>query len=78
MILDGKALSKKINDQLKEEVGALIEKTNIIPRMAIVLVGENHASDVYVRNKVRAANHVGIDAKVIKLTRCVTRLLRAY
>ena len=41
MILDGKALSKKINDQLKEEVGALIEKTNIIPRTAIVLVGEN-------------------------------------
>ncbi len=73
MILDGKALSKKINDQLKEEVGALIEKTNIIPRMAIVLVGENHASDVYVRNKVRAANHVGIDAKVIKLDSEVTQ-----
>ncbi|WP_025209766.1 bifunctional methylenetetrahydrofolate dehydrogenase/methenyltetrahydrofolate cyclohydrolase FolD [Hippea sp. KM1] len=59
VILDGKALSKKIKENIKEEVRLLKEK-GIIPGLAVILVGDNPASQVYVNMKTKACEEVGI------------------
>ena len=59
-IIDGKELSKKIRMQVKEEVEVLKSK-GINPKLAVIMVGEDPASKVYVRNKSRACNEVGIE-----------------
>lgn len=59
-IMDGKALAKKIREKIKEEVDKLKEK-NIFPKLAVIMVGEDPASKVYVRNKSKACNDVGIE-----------------
>lgn len=58
-IIDGKAISTKMKEAMKAEVAAL-EAKGIKPGLAVVLVGENPASVVYVRNKGKACGEVGI------------------
>lgn len=58
-IMDGKALSKKIKEQVKEEVEQLKEK-NIFPKLAVIMVGQDPASKVYVKNKSKACLATGI------------------
>ena len=53
MILDGKALSTKVKDRVKQEISNLPKNDNI-PTLAVVLVGDDPASAIYVRNKKRA------------------------
>lgn len=60
VIIDGKALSKKVKDNLKIEVEEL-KKSEIIPKLAVIMVGDNPASKVYVRNKSKACNDTGIE-----------------
>lgn len=62
MILDGKALSEKILNNLKTE----IEQNNYKPTLAVVLVGNNPASEVYVSVKEKACNKIGIKSIVYK------------
>lgn len=59
VIMDGKALAKEIRTGIKEEVENL-NKKNIFPKLAVIMVGEDPASKVYVRNKSKACNDVGI------------------
>ena len=58
-IIDGKALAKKIRSELKIECDELKEK-GIIPKLAVIMVGDNPASKVYVKNKSKACDDVGI------------------
>lgn len=58
-IMDGKALAKKVREQVKEEVEVLKQK-NIFPKLAVIMVGDDPASKVYVRNKSKACNEAGI------------------
>lgn len=58
-ILDGKAIAQKVRDEVRSEVTALAQK-GIRPGLAVVLVGDDPASQVYVRNKGRACHEVGI------------------
>ncbi len=60
VIIDGKSLAKKIREELKEECNELKQK-NINPKLAVIMVGNDPASKVYVRNKSRACNEIGID-----------------
>lgn len=60
IIIDGKSLAKKIRQELKEECNEL-KKNNINPKLAVIMVGDDPASKVYVRNKSRACNEIGID-----------------
>lgn len=62
IMIDGKALAKKIRENLKIECEELKEK-GIIPKLAVIMVGDNPASKVYVRNKSKACNEVGIEYK---------------
>ncbi len=58
MILDGKKISKQIKDEIKEKVSSMSVK----PKLAVVLVGDDGGSAVYVRNKKRACEYVGIES----------------
>jgi len=58
-IIDGKALAEKVRGEISEEV-AKLKKKKIIPGLAVVLVGKNPASQVYVRNKVATCEKVGM------------------
>lgn len=60
IIIDGKELAKKIRGQVKEEVIKLKEK-GIQPKLAVIMVGEDPASKVYVRNKSKACIEAGIE-----------------
>ena len=59
-VIDGKALAKKIRENLKVECNKLKEK-GIVPKLAVIMVGDNPASKVYVRNKSKACEEVGIE-----------------
>lgn len=58
-IIDGKLLSSEVREGLKAEVDLLKEK-GIIPNLAVILVGEDKASQIYVKNKSKACQDVGI------------------
>lgn len=60
IIIDGKNLAKKIRQELKEECDEL-KKNGINPKLAVIMVGDDPASKVYVRNKSKACEDVGID-----------------
>lgn len=66
VVIDGKAVAAWIRSEIKAECGALKEK-GIMPGLAVILVGENPASQIYVRNKERACEKTGIRSTVICL-----------
>ncbi len=59
IIINGKDLAKKTKENLKVEVDELKEK-GIIPKLAVIMVGDNAASKIYVRNKSKACDMVGV------------------
>lgn len=65
-LIDGKEIAKQIRAELKSEVQALKEK-NIYPGLAVVLVGNDPASETYVRLKVKACEKIGIYSEVIRM-----------
>ncbi|MBQ9660195.1 MAG: phosphoribosylamine--glycine ligase [Bacteroidales bacterium] len=71
-ILDGKALSDHIKDELKDRVGRLEVKYGRKPSLAVIIVGNNPASQVYVRNKVKSAIYVGMNSRLITMAEDVT------
>lgn len=58
-ILDGKKVSQKVKDALKEETKAFFEKYGIRPGLAVVIVGDDPASRVYVNSKKKACEEIG-------------------
>ena len=71
-VIDGKALAKKIRENLKVECNELKEK-GIVPKLAVIMVGDNSASKVYVRNKSRACEEVGIEYQEFLLKESTTQ-----
>ena len=67
-ILDGKAIAADIREQVKSNVDARIAKGLRAPGLVVVLVGENPASQVYVRNKRNACAEVGFHSELIELS----------
>ena len=59
VIIDGKAIAKKTREYLKKEVEELKEN-GINPKLAVIMVGDNAASKVYIRNKSKACDEVGV------------------
>ena len=64
MLLDGKLVSTKILEKIKDKVNKLEKK----PHLAVVLVGNDAASQIYVRNKKKTAESLGIKSTVIELS----------
>ncbi len=66
-IIDGKAIAKSIQAEIKRDVAEFIEETGVTPKLAAVLVGEDPASQVYVRNKERACKRAGIASELHRM-----------
>ena len=66
-VMSGKEVSAFVRGQIKEETALFTEKTGITPGLAVVIVGEDPASQVYVRNKHRACQEVGFKSEVYEL-----------
>ncbi|MFM8251748.1 MAG: bifunctional methylenetetrahydrofolate dehydrogenase/methenyltetrahydrofolate cyclohydrolase FolD [Planctomycetota bacterium] len=66
-LLDGKAISESLQHELKETVSQFVQKRGVKPTLAAVLVGDNGGSEVYVRNKRRACERVGLDSQLHRL-----------
>ena len=66
-ILDGKGTAEQIRAEIKEEVAKFVAETKIQPALAVVLVGEDPASQVYVRNKELACEKVGVKSLMYRL-----------
>ena len=66
-LLDGKKLAKEMQAEMKERVTQLAKK-GIVPGLSVILVGENKASQTYVRNKERQSKKIGINSTIIRLS----------
>src|SRR3712207_1846911 len=67
-IIDGKALAQKMQAALAKKVSSLKAEKGIVPGLAVILVGDNPASQVYVRNKERAALAAGFKSETVRLS----------
>ena len=65
-LIDGKAIARKINDQARAKI-AQLKRLGIAPGLAVVLVGDDPASVVYVRNKDRTSQELGLYSRKIEL-----------
>ncbi|WP_373717726.1 bifunctional methylenetetrahydrofolate dehydrogenase/methenyltetrahydrofolate cyclohydrolase FolD [Jeotgalibaca porci] len=70
-LLEGKKLAEKMQSEMKVRVNSLLEKGKI-PGLTVLLVGEDKASQVYVRNKERQATKVGIKSEIIRLPETIS------
>ncbi len=71
-LLDGRALSKEIKLEIAKDVDLLKAAGKNIPHLAAVLIGENPASESYVRNKVRSCEEVGFESTLIRKDESIT------
>ena len=71
-LIDGKLISTQIKDELKEEVAQLKEQ-GIIPCLAVIQVGSDPASSVYVNNKKKACAYIGIESLSYELEEDITQ-----
>ena len=71
-IIDGKLVSAEVRKTIASEVADFEARFNYVPGLAVIIVGENPASVVYVRNKHKACGEVGIKSFEIKLPATAT------
>ena len=67
ILLDGKMVSTNLKNNLRDQVINLKNKYCVTPKLAIVLVGNNQASQVYVKNKIKACEYTGINCELIEV-----------
>jgi methylenetetrahydrofolate dehydrogenase (NADP+)/methenyltetrahydrofolate cyclohydrolase len=72
-IIDGKEFSSRLREEIKEQVSKLKSQHDITPGLAVVLVGEDPASQVYVRNKGKQTIEAGMNSFEFKLPETVTQ-----
>jgi methylenetetrahydrofolate dehydrogenase (NADP+)/methenyltetrahydrofolate cyclohydrolase len=66
ILIDGKKAAAELREELKQEVDELKIKYNKVPGLTVVLIGDMAPSQIYVRNKEKSANEVGLKSEVIK------------
>lgn len=66
-IIDGKAIAESVRNSIRQDIIKLKQEKGIVPGLTVILVGDDPASQIYVRNKERACKDVGIKSQVIKL-----------
>ncbi|MDA9669229.1 bifunctional methylenetetrahydrofolate dehydrogenase/methenyltetrahydrofolate cyclohydrolase FolD [bacterium] len=66
ILIDGKKAAAELREELKQEVAELKTKYNKIPGLTVILIGDMAPSQIYVRNKEKSANEVGLKSEVIK------------
>ena len=73
MIINGKKVSAERREFLKEQIQEFKQKTNITPKLVAIIVGDDPASEIYVKSKSKACDSVGIASNVIKLDETTTQ-----
>ena len=76
-ILDGRALAQQVRRQVAAEVAELTARTGVVPGLTVVLVGDDPASQVYVRNKGNACKTAGMNRTVLRLPTTTTHVSRS-
>ena len=66
ILIDGKKAAAELREELKKEVSDLKAKYNTVPGLTVILIGDMAPSQIYVRNKEKSANEVGLKSEVIK------------
>ena len=66
ILIDGKKIAAELREELKQEISELKSKYNKVPGLTVILIGEDAPSQIYVRNKEKSANEVGLKSEVIK------------
>ena len=66
ILIDGKKAAAELRAELKQEVTELKAKHNKVPGLTVILIGDLTPSQIYVRNKEKSANEVGLKSEVIK------------
>ena len=66
ILIDGKKAAAELREKLKKEVSDLKTKYNKVPGLTVILIGDLTPSQIYVRNKEKSANEVGLKSDVIK------------
>ena len=72
MIIDGKKEAAALRDEIKKEIESIKLKTNKVPGLTVILIGDFAPSEIYVRNKEKNSKEVGIKSNVIKYPKDVT------
>ena len=72
MIIDGKKEAEIIRSEIKKEILEIKSKTNKVPRLTVILIGDYAPSQIYVKNKEKSALEVGINSKIIKYPKSVS------
>ena len=66
ILIDGKKAAAELREKLKQEVIELKTKYNKVPGLTVILIGDLAPSQIYVRNKEKSANEVGLKSEVIR------------
>ena len=66
ILIDGKKIAAELREELKQEVSELKTKYNKVPGLTVILIGDMAPSQIYVRNKEKSANEVGLKSEVIR------------
>ena len=66
ILIDGKKAAAELREKIKQEVAELKKKYNKVPGLTVILIGDMAPSQIYVRNKEKSANEVGLKSEVIK------------
>ena len=72
MIIDGKKESAIIREEIKKEISALKKKINKTPSLSVILIGDFTPSQIYVKNKEKSAQEVGIGSEIIRYSKDVS------
>ena len=71
ILIDGKKAAAELREELKQEVSELKTKYNKVPGLTVILIGDMAPSQIYVRNKEKSANEVGLKSEVIRYPEAV-------
>lgn len=71
--IDGKLISAEIREEIKAETAQFEKENGFVPGLAVIIVGENPASQVYVRNKKKACEEVGFYSRVYEMPESTTQ-----
>ena len=72
MIIDGKKEAEILRKEIKEEIESLKSKSNKVPGLTVILIGDFVPSQIYVKNKEKSAKEVGINSNVVRYSKDVT------
>ena len=71
ILIDGKKIAAELREELRKEVVELKAKHNKVPGLTVILIGDMAPSQIYVRNKEKSANEVGLKSEVIRYPEAV-------